>query len=196
MSNWGDRLEKERYLHQERHIRVFNSVKREDFVDRKYKAFTLSDEPLPLEHGQTQSAPHMNAIFVDLVNPTQDDSVMEIGTGSGYLTTILSFLSGKVISIEYYCDLARSAAKNIARYERRNVQIICGNVNSICLKAKFDAIISTSSFRKEPAFLFPLVKENGIFVFPLGSYPPQKLIMFKEGKKTEIGMVSFVTIVD
>ncbi|MEM0127724.1 MAG: protein-L-isoaspartate O-methyltransferase [Thermoplasmatales archaeon] len=196
MTLWGNILRQDGYLHWERHIRAFNDVKREDFLEGRYRDYASVDEPMPLRHGQTQSAPHMDAIFVDAVDPGPDDIILEIGTGSGYLTAILSLLCRRVISVEYYCDLAHAAAKNIARYGTDNVDLICGNINSICLRENFDAIISTSSFRREPHFLLSILKQEGIFIFPLGSYPPQELIAIRGGTRTKLGMVSFVTIID
>ncbi|MEM2056039.1 MAG: protein-L-isoaspartate O-methyltransferase [Thermoplasmatales archaeon] len=196
MTLWGDILSHEGYLHKERHIKAFNDVKREDFLEGRYRYYASVDEPMPLRHGQTQSAPHMDAIFVEAVDPEPEDIVLEIGTGSGYLTTILSFLCKRVISVEYYCDLAQAAAKSIARYGADNIDLICGNINSICLRENFDAIISTSSFRKEPNFLLSILKQDGILIFPLGSYPPQELIEIKSGKRAKLGIVSFVTIID
>ncbi|MGC8645109.1 MAG: protein-L-isoaspartate O-methyltransferase family protein [Thermoplasmata archaeon] len=196
MRGWGDRLKREGYLHSEAHVDVFNRVKREDFVDEGMRAFSFTDEPIPITHGQTQSAPHMNAIFVDHINPREEDQVLEIGTGSGYLTAILSLLSKRVVTVEYFYDLAHSASGRIARYSKRNVDVICGNINQICFRAKFDAIISTASFRKEPSYLLSFLKDDGRIIFPLGGYPPQRLIKIEGGKREDLGYVSFVTIID
>ena len=196
MRGWGDRLSEEGYLRRKEDIEAFNTVKREDFLDLRMRISASLDEPVPIAHGQTQSAPHMNAIFVDNTRPGEKDSVLEIGTGSGYLTAILSLLSGKVVSVEYFCDLSKIARKRIASYSRGNVYLICGDINRICFRSKFDAIISTSSFRREPTYLLPFLKEEGRMIFPLGSYPPQKLIKIEKGERKDLGYVSFVTIIE
>ncbi len=193
---WGEKLTRERFLDNPDYASVFDSVDRFDFVPEEYGKRSDSDEPIPIHFGQTQSAPHMDAIFVAQGEPEKNDRVLEIGTGSGYLTTILSFLSGRVMSIERIPELAKWAGENISKYNRTNIDLVIGNVNSICINEKFDLVVSTASFRREPNFLSDLVKAGGTVIFPLGRYPPQRLIKYKNGKRKEICSVAFVSIVD
>lgn len=196
MKAWGTVLEREGFLKTKEHITAFNKVDRADFLTDEYKASSDKNEPLPIPFNKVQSAPHMDAIFVDKGKVNEKDIILEIGTGSGYFTLILSFLGKEVVSIELDPNLLNWASSNTSRYERDNIILIAGNVNNICLSRKFDLIISTASFKKEPAFLRNMLNRDGRIIYPFGEYPPQRLILFKDGKKEEIGWVSFVNVSD
>lgn len=172
-----------------------NIVDRKDFLPDYVKNFSDVDEPLEIAHGQTQSAPHMNGIFLEISSPKKSENALEIGTGSGYLTTLLGMLSSSVISVEIFKDLAGFARKNIDKYHLDNIEIINSNVNKLCLKSKYSVIISAASFSSRPMFLYDKLKEDGRFVYPLGAYPPQQLILFMNGKERKMGYVSFVNII-
>lgn len=194
MKLWGKELSKEGFLHKHEHSEAFDRVDRSDFLQGEYEGYADLDEPIPIPCDQTQSAPHMNAIFINYGDPRMSESVLEIGTGSGYLTVILSFLSREVLSVERCPELSEFSSRNISKYGRKNIRLISGNINRMCFKRKFDLIISTASFRDEPLFLRKLIEENGKIIYPLGSYPPQRLIGFNKGKREELGWVSFVNI--
>ncbi len=192
MKEWGLSLKNEGFLRHERDVKAFNSVDRADFLTEEYRRYSSIDEPLPIPFNKVQSAPHMDAIFVDKGKVSDADRVLEIGTGSGYLTTILSLLCKRVVSAEIDFRLLRWASANISRYGRKNIDLICGNINSLRFKEKFDLIVSTASFRKEPAFLAEMVKEGGRIIYPLGESPPQRLFLVENGIRKEIGWVAFI----
>jgi protein-L-isoaspartate(D-aspartate) O-methyltransferase len=196
LKEWGKVLSEEGFLHKSAYSDAFNIVDRSDFLPDDLKKYSDADEPMPIPYNQTQSAPHMNAIFVNYGQPNENEEVLEIGTGSGYLTVILSLLSKRVVSIEYLRDMMMWSSKNIAKYGRNNIDLISGNVNNLCFKRKFDLIISSASFRTEPSFLTKLIKPDGTVVFPLGEFPPQRLIGIRNGKRKELGWVAFVNISD
>jgi protein-L-isoaspartate(D-aspartate) O-methyltransferase len=196
LKKWGDALRNEGFLIKQEYIDVFNLVNRSDFVPERFRKHSDNDEPVPIPFEQTQSAPHMDAIFINYVEPKDDEMALEIGTGSGYFSTILSFLVRRVVSIEYLPGLSQWAAGNISKYRRENLDLLVGNINRICLREKFDIIISTASFRNEPDFLSKFIKPGGRIIFPVGSLPPQRLVGFKNGKRKELGSVAFVNIAD
>lgn len=196
MKKWGSVLRDDGFLRKSSHADAFNEVDRSDFVPEKFRKYSDDDEPIPIPFDQTQSAPHMDAIFINYGDPRDNEIALEIGTGSGYFSTILSLLVRRVVSLEFISGLSRWAAGNISKYGRKNVDLITGNINRACLKEKFDIIISTASFKDEPSFLGGMIKPGGRIVFPLGSSPPQRLIRYKDGKREELGSVAFVNIVD
>lgn len=196
MIKWGTVLAEEGLLRNPSYAKIFDLVERADFITEEYRRLSDSDEPVPIPYNQMQSAPHMDAIFVNFAKPSSDDLALEIGTGSGYLTTILSLICARVVSIEYIPGLSIWASKNISKYHVKNVDLIIGNINRTPIKQKFDLIISTASFRKEPDFLKRLMKPGGRLIFPAGVYPPQRLIRVTDDKREEIGSVAFVNIVD
>lgn len=196
MKKWGARLRSEGFLRDPSYSDAFDLIDRKDFLPDNMKGYADADEPIPIPFDQTQSAPHMDAIFVDSGEPRKSENLLEIGTGSGYLTAILSLLSKSVVSLECISVLSHFARENISRYDVKNVELIVGNVNHMCLKTRFDLIISTASFRKEPYFLRDLLNHGGRAIFPIGSYPPQRLVRYKNEKREELGSVAFVNIVD
>ena len=196
MKKWGDSLREEGLLRRPRYADVFNRVDRSDFIPEGYGKLADMDEPIPIPFGQTQSAPHIDGIFVDYVEPAENETALEVGTGSGYLSAILSFLVRRVVSVERIASLSKWASKNVSSLGRDNIDFIVGNINRICFKTRFDIIISTASFRTEPLFLKEMAKSGGRIIFPLGSFPPQRLIGYKGGKKEYLGDVAFVSIQD
>ncbi len=173
-----------------------NAVDRRDFLPDNVQKYSDIDEPLDIPHGQTQSAPHMNGIFLEISGVIESDEVLEIGTGTGYLTTMLGFLAKRVISVEIFTDLAIYAMQNIKKYGLKNVEIINANINQICFNCKFSLVISAASFSSKPIFIYEKLKANGRMIYPLGRYIPQSLIIYKNGKENKIGNVAFVNIID
>ncbi|MCL4447663.1 MAG: methyltransferase domain-containing protein [Thermoplasmatales archaeon] len=196
MKHWGSVLSEEGFLENSAYADAFDLIDRSDFLTDKYKKFSDVDEPVPIPFNQMQSAPHMEAIFVNYGEPKEDQVVLEIGTGSGYLTAILSFLCRRVVTLECIPELSKWAITNISKYGRTNVDLLVGNINRVCLTRKFDLIISTASFNSEPEFLKKLIVPDGRIIFPLGRFPPQRLIRYKNKKREELGSVSFVNIMD
>jgi protein-L-isoaspartate(D-aspartate) O-methyltransferase len=192
---WGDRLKDEGFLKNKRAIEIMNIIDRRDFLPKNVESYADIDEPLDISYGQTQSAPHMNGIFLEISNITEDDDVLEIGTGTGYLTALIASLARSVLSIEIIKDLAVSAKYNIKKYNLKNVEIVNANINRMCLKNKFSLIISAASFSYKPLFLYEKLKENGRMVYPLGIYIPQSLMIYKDGKERRVGTVAFVNII-
>ncbi|MGC8546356.1 MAG: protein-L-isoaspartate O-methyltransferase family protein [Thermoplasmata archaeon] len=177
-------------------IEIMNSIDRSDFLPENIERYEDIDEPLDISYGQTQSAPHMNGIFLEISGITEEDDVLEIGTGTGYLTALIASLARSVLSIEIIKDLALFARSNIKKYNLKNVEIVNANINRMCLKNKFSLIISAASFSYKPIFLYEKLKENGRMVYPLGIYIPQSLMIYKNGEERRVGTVAFVNIID
>lgn len=196
MKLWGKSLIDRGLLTKKVYADAFDLVDRSDFLPDRYKKYSDVDRPAPISSDQTQSAPHMDAIFVSYVEPKDDETVLEIGTGSGYLTTILSFLCKGVVSLDCSSELSKWARCNVMKYGRKNIEFIIGNINRICLKRRFNLIISAASFKSEPKFLEKMIEPDGRIIFPLGSFPPQQLVGYRNGNREELGAVSFVNIVD
>ncbi len=164
------------YLKTPRIIDAFRKVPREMFVPEEYKTYAYSDEPLPIGRGQTISAPHMVAIMTELLEPTNNDKILEIGTGSGYQAAILSLLAGRIYTIELDKHLADTAKSKLRSLGYTNVEVFNGDGSrGLPEKAPFDKIIVTcGSDRIYPAWTEQL-KEGGTIIAPLGSLHHQTL---------------------
>ena len=110
-------------------LNLLFQVKREDFVPTAYRAIAFTDMEIPLGegHGQFMMAPKMEARIVQELAPEATESVLEIGTGSGYLTALLASRAARVTSIEYFEVYSRRAAGNLARANITNVNLKVGD---------------------------------------------------------------------
>ena len=137
-------------------IEAISKVQREEFIPQNLKKYAYENRPLSIGYGQTISSPEIVAYMVQIANLTKESKVLEIGTGSGYQTAILSLLCNKVFSIEIIPELAESA-KNILKKlgyytDKNNIEIQVGSGYLTKYKdSSFDAIIVTAApglFRK------------------------------------------------
>ncbi|MEM5798419.1 MAG: protein-L-isoaspartate(D-aspartate) O-methyltransferase [Candidatus Aenigmatarchaeota archaeon] len=169
-------------------ISAFRSVNRELFVPKDMRALAWSDQPLPIGHSQTISAPHMVAIMTELLQPKKSDIVLEIGAGSGYQAAILSKLVKRVITIELEPSLVTLAKKNLSSAGCKNVKIIQGDGSKGWPKeAPYDKIIVTCGCPEIPSTLVEQLKEGGRIVIPVGSTDYQVLTVgIKKKGKLEV----------
>ena len=104
-----------------------SNVPRHLFVSRFYRSMAYEDNPLPIGHGQTISQPYIVAFMTQLLQLRKKQKVLEIGTGCGYQTAILSILSKKVISYEVLSSLSTKARKLLTKLGFNNVEFHCGD---------------------------------------------------------------------
>jgi protein-L-isoaspartate(D-aspartate) O-methyltransferase len=120
-------LKRQGYLKTPGVIRAFTDVPREGFVKPEDREHAYIDEPLHIGSGQTISAPHMVAIMTELLEPRRTDTVLEIGSGSGYQAAILSRLVKRVFSAELVPALVSLARRNLRGAGVSNVEVIQGD---------------------------------------------------------------------
>jgi protein-L-isoaspartate(D-aspartate) O-methyltransferase len=155
---------------------AFRSVPRESFVPRNLRASAYDDTPLPLERGQTISQPFIVALMTELLRLRSHESVLEIGTGSGYQTAILARLARVVYSAELEPDLARGAAARLEELGITNVVLGTGNgVELFREHAPFDAILSAAAPSQLPEGLIDQLADGGRCVIPVGDFDMQYL---------------------
>jgi protein-L-isoaspartate(D-aspartate) O-methyltransferase len=188
-----------RGVRSERVLDAFRSVPRELFVPPSHQASAFDDTPLPLERGQTISQPYIVALMTELLRLRGDESVLEIGTGSGYQTAILSRLVRHVYSAEFEPDLARTVADRLARLGIDNVTLATGNgVEIFRERGPFDAILSAAAPAIFPEALIDQLKEGGRCIIPVGEAESQTLWLMekKDGqvKRTQVAPVRFVPL--
>ena len=100
----------------ERVMDAMRMVPRDKFVPEPMRHFAFDNGPLPIGHNQTISQPYIVALMTDLLETTQDDIVLEIGTGCGYQTAVLSLLVKKVYTMEVVRELSKEAGDRLAKY--------------------------------------------------------------------------------
>ncbi len=181
-------------------LEAMRKVERHLFVDEKYWDKAYDDTPLSIACSQTISQPYMVALMTELIDPDEDKTVLEIGTGSGYQTAILAELCKRVYSIERHNELAEQAENLLNELGYQNVEIKTGDGTlGWSEKAPFDAIIVTAGSPDVPEVLVNQLVECGNLVIPIGTQFRQNLeLVQKRGdsyiKKTICGCI-FVPLI-
>ncbi len=165
-------------IRDERVLTAMASVPREVFVDEAQQAFAYVDRALPIDAGQTISQPLMVATMTQALQLSGAERVLEVGTGSGYQTAILSYLAAHVYSIERHQILACQAARRLLQLRLHNVSIYVGD-GSLGWPdaAPYDRIVVTAAAPEVPARLLGQLVTWGILVIPVGSHERQDLLV-------------------
>lgn len=127
-------------------LELLKHVRREHFVPAGKKGLAFADMEIPLGHGAAMWQPKLEARTVQELHLTRTDKVLEVGTGSGYLTALLSALAGHVTSVEIVPELSDMARQNLAAYHRDNITLETGDAaHGWGNGASYDVIVLTGS---------------------------------------------------
>ncbi len=168
------------------------------FVDRSYE-----DTALPIGHGQTISQPSVVARMIEALTLDRSHKVLEIGTGSGYQTAVLSHLCRRVYTIERHGALLAAAERRFAELRRHNITGLVGDgAVGWPQQAPFPRIVVAAASRQLPVALIEQLAPGGIMVVPLGPpYGTQSLVRVRRRENAELatedlGPVRFVPLID
>jgi len=154
----------------ERTLAVLGRVPRHEFVPDEQKRYAYENRPLSIGARQTISQPYIVALMTDLAGVTKNDTVLEIGTGSGYQAAVLSELAGSVYTIEIVEMLGRRAANTLDRLGYNNVSTRIGDGYAGWPdQAPFDAILVTAAPEEVPDPLIEQLAVGGRMVIPVGA---------------------------
>jgi len=193
---------KARNIKSEAVLLAMRSVPRHLFVPENLQKHAYDDSPLPIGLGQTISQPYIVAYMSEYLQPCRGMKILEIGTGSGYQSAILSYLGCEVYTIELLEELATRAERIFKTLNLSNVKIKCANGYSGWQEeAPFDAIIVTAAPEKIPEKLIEQLEEGGKMILPIGpvnSVQYLELVTKQGGKviERELLPVRFVPMVD
>lgn len=163
-------------------LAVMAEVPREEFIPSSHRSQAYSDGPLPIGLDQTISQPYIVALMTQELRVDQDCEVLEIGTGSGYQTAVLSRLVKKVYTIERFSDLAQSAQTVLGRLGISNVEFFVGDgsggwpASRLPPSGCFDRIIITAAVPKMPEPVAKQLTNGGLIVAPIGGVGVQELV--------------------
>ena len=146
------------------------TVPRHRFVSKIYRSMAYTDNPLPIGHGQTISQPYIVGLMTELLEVNRKHKVLEIGTGCGYQTAILSILSKKVITLEVLKSLSRKSFERLTKLGYKNIDFHCADGKNGWLKdAPYDRILVSAAPKTVPEVLIEQLSPNGYMVIPVGS---------------------------
>ncbi|MBI4545298.1 MAG: protein-L-isoaspartate(D-aspartate) O-methyltransferase [Gemmatimonadetes bacterium] len=181
-------------------LRVFDLVPRHLFVPEAVRHRAYEDAPLPIGFGQTTSQPSLQALYLRLLQLEPADRVLEVGTGSGYQTALLSHLAERVYSVERVRELSVRARAVLDRLGIRTVALLVGDGTIGWSRyAPYDAILVTAGAPSAPTALIEQLTPDGRLLLPLGDRSAQRLTLLRrtaEGMEAEqITDCAFVPLV-
>lgn len=157
---------------------AFSTVRRHIFVPEELRYRSYEDNPLPIGYSQTISQPYIVGFMIEKLMPDKTMRVLEIGTGSGYQTAILSLLFKEVYSIEIIPQLATRTFEILREENFQNIKLKTGDGYQGWKKfAPYDRIIVSCAAAGIPSALSNQLADNGKMIIPIGNGYQQKLII-------------------
>jgi len=163
-------------LHNQRLLEALRKLPRHLFVQPGDEIYAYYDEPIPIGFHQTISQPYITALMTSLAALEGKETVLEVGTGSGYQAALLGMLSARVISIERIPELAERARKKVDEVGIKNVEIIIGDgTGGYPPEAPYQAILVTAAAPSVPQVLLDQLTDGGRLIIPTGTRSLQQL---------------------
>ena len=170
-----------RGVQDERVLAAMARVPRHEFAPVPYRHQAYEDHPLPIGEGQTISQPYIVALMLQALALTPADRVLEVGTGSGYMTALLAELVAQVFSVERHAVLADTARDLLARLGYTNVEVIVGDGSQgFAEAAPYEAIIVSAAALEVPPALVTQLAEGGRMILPVGDADFQQLQLIRK----------------
>ncbi len=162
-------------------LQLFDRVPRHLFVPEGVWNRAYEDAPIPIGYGQTASQPSLQALYLSLLKPQDRERVLEIGTGSGYLTALLAEMADRVYSVERVRELSTRARKALDALGHLNVALLVGDGTIGWRKyAPYDVIVVSAASPSVPPALFDQLAEGGRMLIPVGTLEAQDLLMVRK----------------
>ena len=162
-------------------LQLFDSVPRHLFLPEGVWPRAYEDAPIPIGFGQTASQPSLQAYYMSLLAPTKDEKVLEIGTGSGYLTALLALTADRVYSVERVRELSQRARRALDAMGVKNVALLVGDGTIGWRKyLPFDVIVVSAASPSIPKALVDQLADGGRMLIPIGSRESQDLVLVQK----------------
>jgi protein-L-isoaspartate(D-aspartate) O-methyltransferase len=175
---------RQRGVHDQLVLSAMGTVPREEFVVDRYRSDAYADHPLPIPLGQTVSQPFIVARMIEAAALKPGNTVLEVGTGTGYEAAILAQIGARVFTIERHAELAALARLYLVALKYESVAVITGDGSEgYPAEAPFDAIIVAAAVPDIPPALFEQLAEGGRLVIPIG--PPDLQVLYLVRKVNE-----------
>jgi protein-L-isoaspartate(D-aspartate) O-methyltransferase len=168
------------------------AVKREAFTPPQYTSLAFVDMEIPLGHGESMLSPKLEARMLQELTLKPADRVLEVGTGSGYMTALLATLSAHVYSVDLYEDFTRDAGSRLSALGIANVTLETGDAHAGWARhAPYDAILLTGSVPILPADFKMQLRVGGRLLAVVGEPPIMTAVLYTcvaEGALNEVGL--------
>ena len=162
----------------DRVLSLLTEVRREDFVPTQYQTLAFADIAIPLDHDQTMMAPKLEARMLQALGIRETDKVLEIGTGSGYVTALLAKLAQHVFSVDIHADFSASAKAKLEKLGLRNITLETGDsARGWSKHAPYDVIAVSGSCPVLPEELQRSLKLNGRLFVVCGQAPIMEALL-------------------
>ena len=172
---------RKRGIHDARVLEAMGRIPRHEFVSQDVRSQAYGDHPIPIGESQTISQPFIIALSLQALSLSGPESVLEVGTGSGYQTALLALLARVVLSIERYATLALGAETVLARLGLSNVRVAVGDgSHGLREFSPFDAIVVSAAAPSVPQSLLDQLSSNGRMVIPVGPPHAQELQLVRK----------------
>jgi protein-L-isoaspartate(D-aspartate) O-methyltransferase len=177
---WIDRQLRRRGIDDPRVLAAMAAVPREQFVPEEARAHAYDDAALAIGYEQTISQPYVVACICQALALQSGETVLDVGTGSGYQAAVLAELGGRVVSIERVEALALRARESLAAAGYAGVEVLVGDGSlGVPGRAPFAAIAVAAAARRPPPSLLVQLAEEGRIVLPLGGRRGQRLTLIE-----------------
>jgi len=161
-------------------LHAFESVEREIFFEPFFRDKCSGFDPIPIGFGEQSDDVRILAEMLNILSPKKNWNLLEVGTGSGYSTALLSTMVKKIVTIELHEQLAIDAKKRLIDNGYFNIKFMAGDCSELDDTAGFfDAAIIYSGCTHSPYSILNLVKPGGVAVFPMGPLHLQQITFFK-----------------
>lgn len=168
-------------------LKVMEHVPRHLFIEAAFTEHIYQDKPFPIGNEQTISQPSTVAYQTSLLQLTNEDIVLEVGTGSGYQTMILEKMAGFVLSIERQRELYQKARKLLPALNVRKLKLFYGDgYKGLPAYAPFNKILVTCGATEIPEQLVKQLKDNGRMVIPVGKGDVQTMLIVDKDEKGNV----------
>ncbi len=185
LNNLISSLKNSKLLNDNKVESAFRNIPRHEFVPISELDYAYDNEPLPIMKNQTISQPGVVSQMTEWLDVKNGQKILEIGSGSGWQSAILSYLvgMGRVYSVERHLELVKFAQENLKKLQIDNVHVILGDGTLGYPEASpYDRIIVTAACTEIPLPLFDQLSENGFIIAPVGD-SSQSLVLLQKTSK-------------
>ena len=162
-------------------LQLFDQVPRHVFLPEGVWNRAYEDAPIPIGYHQTASQPSLQALYLSILRPMDTERVLEIGTGSGYLTALLATMAERVYSVERIRELSARARKALDELKVLNVALLVGDGTIGWRKyAPFEVIVVSAASPSIPKAFLDQLADPGRMLIPIGSKDAQNLVLVRK----------------